>query len=230
MIVYLHGFASGTTSSKATYLAHRLRERGVRLETPDLNLPDFSTLTVTRMLEQVRALIDRGPERPAPRPTTTLIGSSLGGFVAVNAAAAWPEAIDRLVLLAPALDFNRLQDLGGVRLDDWKRMDRLMVFHYGYGRMMPVHYALYDDARQYDAMRANVQMPILVFQGRRDTAVDPRTVEVWSGHRPNAELHMLADDHQLAASLPYIWQVTSRFLDIPRESDRAASSRGRDRE
>ncbi len=255
MIIYLHGFASGTTSSKATYFAQRLRERGLRLETPDLNLPEFSTLTVTRMLAQVRALIDRGPERPAPRdraprgaslsgppsvtersavpsepPSVTLIGSSLGGFVAVNAAAAWHDSIDRLVLLAPALDFNRLQDLDGVRLDQWKRMDRLMVFHYGYGRMMPVHYALYEDARQYDAMHANVRMPTLVFQGRGDTTVDPDTVETWSGQRPNVELHMLDDDHQLRASLPYIWQVTSRFLGIPQESDRAASSRGPDRE
>lgn len=219
MIVYLHGFASSSTSSKATYLGQRFRERGLRFETPDLNVPDFSTLTVTRMLGQVRALID-GQASPV-----TLIGSSLGGFVAVNAAAAWSDAVDRLVLLAPALDFNRLQDLGGVRLDEWKRVDRLMIFHYGYGRMMPVHYALYEDARRYDAMHAAVRMPVLVFQGRRDTAVDPKTVEVWSGRRPNVECHMLDDDHQLTASLPYIWEATSRFLGIPRESDRAAPSR-----
>jgi pimeloyl-ACP methyl ester carboxylesterase len=48
-------------------------------------------------------------------------------------------------------------------------------------------------------------MPTLVFQGRRDTAVDPATVEAWSRRRPNVELHMFDDDHQLAASLPDIW-------------------------
>jgi len=242
MIIYLHGFASSTTSSKATYLGKRFREHGLRFEIPDLNLPDFSTLTVTRMLDQVDALLNGGPERLALRtmesrgaalsgpPKTTIIGSSLGGFVAVNAAAAWPERIDRLVLLAPALDFNRLQDLGGVRLDEWKRVDRLMVFHYGYGRVMPVHYGLYEDARQYDAMHADVEMPVLVFQGGRDTAVDPRSVETWSRQRPNVELHMLDDDHQLTSSLPYIWEVTSRFLDISQQSGPAASSRAPGRE
>ena len=64
-------------------------------------------------------------------------------------------------------------------------------------------------------MDADLKMPVLVFQGRRDTAVDPVTVEAWSRRRPNVELHMLDDDHQLASSLSYIWDATSRFLDSP---------------
>jgi surfactin synthase thioesterase subunit len=55
-------------------------------------------------------------------------------------------------------------------------------------------------------------MPIEVFQGRRDTAVDPETVEQWAGVRPNVELHMLDDDHQLLGSLEYIWNESRRFL------------------
>ena len=56
--IYLHGFASSSHSGKATYLGSRLRARGVDFQAPDLNLPDFTTLTVTRMLEQTRALIE----------------------------------------------------------------------------------------------------------------------------------------------------------------------------
>ena len=73
-------------SGKAAYLGERLRASGVEFHAPDLNLPDFSTLTVTRMLEQTRAL----HRRPATAPVT-LIGSSLGAFVAVNAAVKWPD-------------------------------------------------------------------------------------------------------------------------------------------
>ena len=209
LIIYLHGFASSVQSGKATYLGKRLRERGFEVRIPDLNLPDFSTLTVTRMLEQVRVLLD---ETPGP---VTLFGSSLGGYVAVNAAAKWPGRVDRLVLLAPALDFSEqgLGAPGGASLADWKRDGHLTVFHFGYGRMLPIHYELYEDARRYDAMRADVRMPVLAFQGRHDTAVSPATVERWAAARPNAELHMLDDDHQLTASLPYIWDATSRFLD-----------------
>ena len=57
----------------------------------------------------------------------------------------------------------------------------------------------------YDCVHAALGMPIQVFQGRRDDAVDPVRVEQWSGARPNVELHMLEDDHQLTSSVDYIW-------------------------
>jgi pimeloyl-ACP methyl ester carboxylesterase len=210
-VIYLHGFASSARSGKATYLGQRLEARGVQFEAPDLNLPDFSTLTVTRMLEQTRALIDGGA---AP---VTLMGSSLGGFVAVNAAAAWPERVEKLVLMAPALDFSRegLRGPGGADVGDWQRDGSLAVFHHAYGRMMPIHYELYADARRYDAMQARIDMPTLVFQGRRDTAVDYVTVERWAASRPNVDLHLRDDDHQLALSLPAIWTATARLLRLP---------------
>ena len=46
--------------------------------------------------------------------------------------------------------------------------------------MLPVHYELYADARRYDCVDAALAMPIQVFQGRRDDAVDP---ESWSTGR-----------------------------------------------
>jgi uncharacterized protein len=85
LVIYLHGFASSARSGKASFFAQRCREAGIEFEAPDLNVPDFSTLTVTRMLDQTRALLDRA-SGPA-----TLMGSSLGGYVAVLAAARWPE-------------------------------------------------------------------------------------------------------------------------------------------
>jgi uncharacterized protein len=210
LVIYLHGFASSSHSGKATYLGQRLRAQGVEFQAPDLNLPDFSTLTVTRMLEQTRALIETGKE------PVTLVGSSLGGFVAVTAAATWSNRVKNIVLMAPALDFSGqgLRGPGGADIGAWKRAGHLDVFHFGYGRIMPIHYELYEDARRYDAMGATLTMPILVFQGRRDTAVDPATVEAWSRRRPNVDLHMLDDDHQLTASLSYIWEKLAAFLDL----------------
>jgi pimeloyl-ACP methyl ester carboxylesterase len=219
-IFYLHGFGSSARSSKAAFFASKLREVGIELETPDLNEPDFSTLTITRMVAQVGRAIESSPDPVA------LIGSSLGGFVAVQVAVKYPDRVSSLVLLAPALDFggNRMRSLGDVGLDEWKRRGRLDVFHYGYGQMMPVHYQLYEDARRYDCVSAELSMPIQVFQGRRDDAVDPHSVERWSRARPNVELHMLDDDHQLTASVGFIWGEMKRFLELSEQSKDQAGS------
>ena len=214
-VLYLHGFASSPQSSKATFLSRKFAEHGIRMLVPDLNEPDFSTLTVTRMLRQVEAVLAsaQGP--------FVVVGSSLGGFVAVQTALRHSDRITHLVLLAPALDFdgNRLSELGDRGLAAWKSSNQLAVFHYGYGRMMPVHYELYDDAGRYNAIQAQLAQPTQVFQGRFDTAVNPETVEQWARSRPNVELHMLDDDHQLLKSLEGIWAEMKRFLFTNRSLD-----------
>ena len=168
-VFYLHGFASSARSSKAMFFAGKLRELGIELHTPDFNEPDFGTLTVTRMVQQVSDAIAK-----VPGPVV-LIGSSLGAFVAVQVALRHPDRTSHMVLLAPALDFggNRMRSLGDAGIDEWQRTGHLNVFHYGYGRLIPVHYELYADARRYDCVNASLVMPIQVFQGRRDDAVDP---------------------------------------------------------
>ena len=77
---------------------------------------------------------------------------------------------------------------------------------------MPVHYELYADAARYDAFNARLDLPIQIFQGRRDTAVDPATVQRWAEARANVDLHLLDDDHQLLGSLETIWTETARFF------------------
>jgi pimeloyl-ACP methyl ester carboxylesterase len=207
-VFYLHGFASSAKSSKAIFLSGKFAARGIPFETPDLNEPDFATLTVSRMVAQVVGAIDAGAGPVA------LIGSSLGAFVAVQAALQRPAVVARLVLLAPALDVgtNSMPGLGEDGLDRWKASNALDVFHYAYGRMIPIHYELYADAGRHDSMNAALTMPVQVFQGRRDTSVDPDMVERWSRARPDVELHMVDDDHQLLASLDYIWREADRFL------------------
>jgi surfactin synthase thioesterase subunit len=85
--------------------------------------------------------------------------------------------------------------------------------------MMRVHYELYADARRYDAFDAAIAQPVQVFQGQRDDAVDPATVERWCRARPNVRLHLLDDDHQLLRSLDAIWIRMSSFLGLT-EADR----------
>jgi uncharacterized protein len=208
-IFYLHGFASSAKSSKAVFFAQKLAPQ--RLHAPDFNEPDFASLTITRMVEQTGQAIEGAGEG-----AVALLGSSLGAFVALQAAARWPERVSRLMLLAPAVDLRpeRLAELGNRTIEDWRSTGTLDIFHFGYGRMMKLGFDLYRDAEQYDAMDIVVHQPIQVFQGSRDEAVNPDTVERWSASRPNVELHMLDDDHQLHASLEYIWERSKAFLHV----------------
>ena len=215
-VFYLHGFASSAQSSKARFFADRLSPLGLALHCPDLNEPDFSTLTVTRMIARVDQAIAALP--PAP---VVLVGSSLGAFVAWHLAAraaaqSGPRAIARLVLLAPALEFgaNRMRELGDEALQRWKDAGWLEFFHYAYGEPRRVHYELYEDARRYISTRASVRAPTLVFQGSRDALVDPAMVKAFVAARPSMTLCELADDHQLLSSLDEIWRQTARFLDL----------------
>ncbi len=223
-VFYLHGFASSPGSTKAAFFERHFARYGVPLHCPDLNAPDFETLTVSRMIGQVERAILALP--PAP---VVLIGSSLGGFVALEIASRWSKRcaaadpgilarypIDRLILLAPALDFvrGRERQLGEEGLANWRASGSVPVFHYGEGRTRNVHYGLYEDALKYDAFASYVDFPILVCHGRRDDTVAPDAVEAFARSRPNVILRMLDDDHQLIGSLDEIWKETAAFLGL----------------
>jgi pimeloyl-ACP methyl ester carboxylesterase len=214
-VFYLHGFASGAASTKARWLAERLAPFGVELLCPDFNLPDFSTLTVTRMIADVERWMAPLAEGPV-----ALIGSSLGALVAYHAAVAQPfraaKPIDRLILLAPALDIapSLRRGLGGARVTQWQRDGALDVYHFGYGEQRRVNYTLFEDAERYDPFTTPLPLPMLIFQGTRDDAVDPDMVKRFASERSNVELHLLDDGHQLIASLPYIWDRTVTFLGL----------------
>lgn len=208
--IYLHGFASSPASSKATFYGRELARLGVGYACPDFNQPSFEAMTVTRMIEQTRAAVEAAGSGPV-----ALIGSSLGAYVAVHAAAADTSGrIDRLILLAPAFDFggNRLTHLGPHSVDEWRRAGKLTVFHYGLGEPRDVGFALYEDAAKYDAFDVALALPMLVVQGRRDDVVDPAMVERWCAPRPTAELHIVDDGHQLTASMPFIWEKSRQWM------------------
>jgi uncharacterized protein len=209
-VFYLHGFASSPRSTKVAYLTERLSARGVDVRCPDFNLPGFQTMTMTRMLGQLSdaLLIDGAP--------VTLIGSSLGGTLAILAAARWPARIERLVLLAPAVMFAKPGHhlLPPERIEEWRRKGALPFFHYADQAERLLNYPFFEDSLQYDAFGANVRQPTMIFQGLHDASVDSRTVEAFARARSSVTLSLLEDDHQLIASLPRIWSDIATFLGL----------------
>jgi uncharacterized protein len=203
-VIYLHGFASSAGSTKAAYFGERLTARGVAFVCPDFNLPDFRALTMSRMLDD----IVRGP--------VTLMGSSLGGTLAILAAERLGPLVDRLVLMAPAVMFAKPGHhlLPPERIEAWRREGALPFFHYAYNEERLLDYAFYEDTLRYDAFGASFPQPTMIFQGLRDQSVDHRTVETFARPRPNVTLSLLDDDHQLMASLSRIWSDVEHFLEL----------------
>lgn len=216
-LIYLHGFASSPQSGKVSFLSERLAEHGLTLHCPDLNDPDFSTVTVSRMIDQVEALIGQLPSEPV-----VLFGSSLGAFVALHVAERAargegmpPDQLDQLILLAPALEFGTDRTrLGGHGLAHWKETGWLEMTHYAYGDVQRVHYELFADASRYDSFTVTNTVPTLIMQGVRDDVVDPDMVSRFAASRRHVRLVMLDDGHQLGASLDRVWLESQASLGL----------------
>ena len=217
--IYLHGFASSPGSSKARALGERLTQCGVRVQCPDLNRPDFGTLTVSRMVAQVEAIVATMSE------PVVLVGSSLGAFVALHVAqrqterdrhSDGPPAITRLALLAPALDFGHrgMTGLDAEGLERWRVTNWLEVEHYAEGYRRNVHYELYADAQRYDSFSTTMTLPTLILQGAQDRVVAPEMVQRFADGRAHVRMTLLEDDHQLSASLERVWEELATFLDL----------------
>jgi pimeloyl-ACP methyl ester carboxylesterase len=213
-VFYLHGFASSPKSTKVGYFSDRLLEHGIVVRCPDFNEPDFTTMTLTRMLERLGGeLAGLGGER------ATLFGSSLGGTLAILAAGKFRPLVERLVLLAPAVMFAKPGHhlLPPERIEEWRRRGALPFFHYGAGIERDLEFAFYEDSLRHDAFNTAFDQPAVIFQGLRDASVDYRTVEAFAKTRPNVTLSLLEDDHQLIATLPRIWSDLLPFLGLVRD-------------
>ena len=97
-LIYLHGFASGPQSSKAQFFRARFAGLGIHLEIPALDGGDFENLTITGQLDVLAQVAGDQP--------VTLIGSSMGGYLAALFAARHSN-VEKLVLMAPAFGFAR---------------------------------------------------------------------------------------------------------------------------
>lgn len=204
--LYLHGFASSPASTKAQYFRQRLEAEGCRLQVPDLSEGDFENLTITGQLRLI--------ERLAAGRRLTLIGSSLGGYLAALYAARHPE-VGRLVLLAPAFGFARrwLATLGP-EADEWKQKGYRMVYHYGARRHLPLRYRFLEDGLQYED-EPWVSRPTLIFHGLRDAVVPATVSQEFARRRPDVRLELLDSDHELVDALGAIWERAREFLLAP---------------
>ena len=134
----------------------------------------FSDGTIGRWTDDALTLIDRVTEGPL-----VLVGSSMGGWIALLAALARPERIAGLIGIAAAPDFTEELMWHAMMPDERARLERDGVLHVPsqYGDPTPVTAALIADGRTRLLLDRPIplQCPVRLLHGQRDPDVPWRT-------------------------------------------------------
>jgi pimeloyl-ACP methyl ester carboxylesterase len=179
-IVFLGGFRSDMTGTKALFLDEYCRRLGrayIRFDYfgHGASSGDVAQGTIGRWAEDAVAVLDRLTEGPQ-----ILIGSSMGGWIMLLAALARAPRIRALVGIAPAPDFT--EDLLWPRLDAAQQNALLETgtvslpsdydpAGYTYRR------GLFEDGKRHLVMRQGIALdcPVRLLHGMRDASVPWQT-------------------------------------------------------
>lgn len=213
--IYLHGFASSPQSKKAQFFKKQFKKLNISIEIPDLNCGNFTELTLSCQIESIANILKKDPEKKF-----VLIGSSLGGYVSslcVNLVNEYPvfKKIQKIVLMAPALNFyTEILSKDKKKLKEWKRQGFLKIEHYQWGKSVPLNYEFVEDAKKYEAIPLNRNIPTLIFHGIKDETVPYNLSVHYLEYNPMAKLILINSDHSLLNALNLIWNDTKNFLEL----------------
>lgn len=174
-VVWLGGFKSDMAGTKAQALADWAQARGRAYVRFDYfghgeSGGDFVQGTITRWRADALAVLEELVEGPA-----VLVGSSMGGWISCLVAAAAPERIAAMVLIAPAPDFTEK-----LMAPEMTRADRAQLEASGvwlrpseYGEPYPIARELLEDGARWSILPGpvNVDVPVRILQGGADPDV-----------------------------------------------------------
>jgi pimeloyl-ACP methyl ester carboxylesterase len=208
IVLWVGGFRSDMEGTKALALEAAARERGWAFVRYDhfahgQSTGEWRNATVGRWCEDACALVDHlvGPSGRQVVP----VGSSMGGWVALNLTLARPEAIKGLVLINPAQDFTeRLMwpDLGAARQAEILETGETLMPDEGLGAYVLTR-AMFEEARTRLLPEGPlpIRCPVHILQGRQDASVPWRHQLdlIAQLERAEVRLDLIAEgDHRLS--------------------------------
>lgn len=219
-VMFCPGFQSDMAGTKAEALVAWSRDRGRQYTRFDYRGHGrsggrFADGTIGAWLADVLAILDQTTSRPQ-----VLVGSSMGGWLALLAAMARPQQVAGLLLIAPAPDFT--ERLYHQRLSDGQRQalarDGLCEMESEYdSEPYVITRQLIDEAHDHLLRDAPlpIGVPVRLIHGQRDDAV-PWQVSlelVQQLQSPDVELQLIkSGDHRL--SEPRDLERLLRTLDV----------------
>ncbi len=215
-VLYLHGFASGPSSTKAHFFRKHFNELGVGITVLDLlpNEEDFTRMRTSRLIDDITTIVEY-----MASPDLILLGSRFGGLLGTWFAHLEPARVKKLILLAPALrwSFLNIGEIFKTNIDIWKKTGSLPVFHYRFNRELPLAFAFAEDLERNpppNFYQTPPSCPTLIFHGSHDDVVPLKWSQEYVQGRNNMNLRVIDSDHQLLNRLEDIWQDIRVFLGI----------------
>ena len=198
--VYLHGFASGPSSKKASAFKNKFKELGVSLNTPDLEGGNFENMTLTSQVNIVLDLLDQFQCKKV-----CLIGSSMGGYIATLVAQRRVE-IKATYLMAPGFNFlERWMRSLKLDCDDETCWDpKIQIFHYRYDETKYIRTDIFKDAKNWRSLGIKREVPSRIVHGTHDEVVPIDESKKFISRRPWCSLKELDSDHGLLSHLQWV--------------------------
>ncbi|MFP4274264.1 MAG: alpha/beta fold hydrolase [Paracoccaceae bacterium] len=175
-VVFLGGFMSDMEGTKAVHLQHWAERTGRAFLRFDYSghgqsAGAFTDGTIGDWAEDAMAVLDALSEGPQ-----VLVGSSMGGWIALLAARRAPERMAGLVTIAAAPDFTEESMWAGFDRRQREALEREGVVHLpsDYGEPYPITKRLIEDGRAHLVLRSALHLPFPVrfLQGTADADVD----------------------------------------------------------
>ncbi len=177
-IVFLHGPTSDMEGEKARHLRDHAVARGTAITRLDLSGHGrsdgvFEACTVSQWRDDALLALDQPGSPPGPA-RSVLVGSSIGGWIALLAALARPQRVAGLLLIAPAPDMTRrvreaLPPAGREALRRhgvWLRPSR-------YGAPVPITRRMLEDGDRLCLLDGPIALscPVRILHGQMDADV-----------------------------------------------------------
>jgi pimeloyl-ACP methyl ester carboxylesterase len=173
--LFMGGFRSDMTGTKATFLETRCAARGQAFLRFDYtghgrSSGTFEDGALSDWLQDSLDVLDTltgGPQ--------VVIGSSMGGWLALRLALQRPERVAALILLAPAPDFTKDLWEAEFGIEERRHLEQKGVVYRpsGYGDPYPLTRRLFEDAKQHLLLHAKipVRCPVRLIHGKQDPDV-----------------------------------------------------------
>lgn len=173
-VIFLPGFKSDMSGSKAVFLEQKCKEAGLAYARFDYSghgesQGNFARLTLSDWLEDSELIIDNVLKRPV-----YVVGSSMGGWLGLRLAEKHPDKIKGFIGIAPAPDFTREVRAA---MNDEQKFQMSQKGHFeapsDYDEPYIFSKMLLDDGEDHFMLHRDIAYkgPVHILQGKADTAV-----------------------------------------------------------